>query len=180
MNTTSFFLEFDLNIGEIHKLNKMYFEKLYKQKVTIFSGIFLVYMIFFDFFDLRDDIDCIKWVVRNLFFVIFYITFQYSIVKTITAIIFQFTKKLAKYGRFSKKYKFNFSPSGICVHSPLGEVIHKWGKIEKAILTRDFFFLYIKDTNGYIISISNKYNERKKINELIAFVERNVTRITKV
>lgn len=62
----------------------------------------------------------------------------------------------------------------------LGEIIHKWSQIEKAILTKDFFFLYIKDRNRYIISISNKDNNGRKMDELIAFVETNVTPITKV
>lgn len=61
-----------------------------------------------------------------------------------------------------------------------GEIVHKWSQIEKAILTKDFFFLYIKDRNRYIISISNKDNNDRKMDELIAFVESNVTRVTKV
>jgi len=62
----------------------------------------------------------------------------------------------------------------------LGEFAHKWTQIEKAILTKDFFFLYIKERNGYIISISNKDTETRNMKELIAFVENNVTQITKV
>ena len=61
-----------------------------------------------------------------------------------------------------------------------GEIVHKWSQIEKAILTKDFFFLYIKDRNRYIISISNKDNNDRKMDELIAFVESNVTPVTKV
>lgn len=180
MNTSGFFLEFELNIAEIQKLNKMYFKSLYRQRVSVITGIFLLYAMFFDFFDLNDDIDFMKWVLRNLIFVILFLAFQYSFIETLSAVIFRFTKRFAAYNRYNKKYKFNFSPSGIYVRSPLGEIVHKWGQIEKAILTKDFFFLYVKDRNGYIISISNKYSNRRKINELIAFVERNVTQIAKV
>ncbi|MCC9065608.1 YcxB family protein [Flavobacterium piscisymbiosum] len=180
MNTTNFCLEFDLNTSEIRKLNKMYFKDLYKEKVIIFSGIVLLMVIFFDFFDLNNEVDYLQWLLRNLVIIILFFSFQYSLVNTISKVFFQFTKKLLKYNRFSKKYKFNFSNSGICVHSPLGEFAHKWSQIEKAILTKDFFFLYVKDTNGYIISISNKCKNHHKIDQLIAFVEVNVTPIIKI
>jgi hypothetical protein len=62
----------------------------------------------------------------------------------------------------------------------LGGFSHKWCKIEKAILTKDFFFLYVKEKNGYIISISNKCNNKGKISELVAFIENNITKVTKV
>jgi hypothetical protein len=61
-----------------------------------------------------------------------------------------------------------------------GGFSHKWCKIEKAILTKDFFFLYVKEKNGYIISISNKCNNKRKISELVAFMENNVIQVTKV
>ncbi|WP_428232283.1 YcxB family protein [Flavobacterium sp.] len=178
MNHTTFSLEFDLNLSEIRKLNKMYFKCIYKERVTIFCGIVLFLALFFDFFN--DDIDFIKWIVRNLILIILFLTFQYSFVNIIIKVIFQFAKKLEKYNRFSSRYKFNFNNSGICVHSPLGEFVHDWAQIEKAILTKDFFFLYVKDRNGYIISISNKGNKERKMDELIAFVESNVTQISKV
>jgi len=180
MNASGFYMEFELNIGEIRKLNKMYFKNLYKDRVIVFSGLVLLFAVFFDFFDLNDDVDYIKWLVRNLVLIILFFLFQYSFVNTISKVVFQFTKKLLKHNSFSKKYKFNFTNSSICVHSPMGEIVHKWSQIEKAILTKDFFFLYIKDRNGYIISISNKENNGRKMNELIAFVESNVTTVTKV
>jgi len=62
----------------------------------------------------------------------------------------------------------------------MGEVVHKWSQIEKAILTKDFFFLYVRGRNNYIISISSKYNNGRKIDELISFVEHNVTHINKI
>ncbi|WP_370526659.1 YcxB family protein [Flavobacterium sp. MDT1-60] len=105
--------------------------------------------------------------------------FQYSFVNTTCKITFELIKKLLRFDRFLVKYKFNFTNSFIYVHSPLGEFVHKWTQIEKAILTKDFFFLYVKEKNGYIISISNK-NENRNIKELITFVERNVIQVTKV
>ncbi|OMQ10469.1 hypothetical protein BXU01_14430 [[Flexibacter] sp. ATCC 35103] len=180
MNTSGFFLEFELNIGEIHKLNKMYFKSLYKEKVTVFLGIVLFFAIFFDFLNLDNDTDVINWLVRNLILIILFFLFQYSFVKPISKTIFQFSKKLLKYNRFSKKYKFNFTNSNIFVHSPLGEFVYKWSQIENAILTKDFFFLYVRDRNGYIISISNKTNDGRNIHELVDFVENNVTHVTKI
>lgn len=62
----------------------------------------------------------------------------------------------------------------------MGEIAHRWDQIEKAILTKDFLFLYIKDRNGYIITISNKDENGRNMDQLIAFVESNVTSIKKV
>jgi len=180
MSNSGFFLEFELNIGEIRKLNKMYFKSLYRERVVVFSGILLISAVFFDFFDLNDEIDYIQWLVRNLILIVLFFLFQYSFVNTISKVVFQFIKKLLKYNRFSKKYKFNFTNSRIYVHSPMGEVVHKWSQIEKAILTKDFFFLYVRGRNNYIISISSKYNNGRKIDELISFVEHNVTHINKI
>ncbi|KQB40111.1 YcxB family protein [Flavobacterium aquidurense] len=180
MNTSGFLLEFELNIAEIRKLNKMYFKNLYKEKVTVFLGIVLFLAIFFDFFYLNNDTDLVTWLLRNLILIILFFLFQYSFVNVISKTIFQFSKKLLKYNRFSKKYKFNFTNSRICVHSPLGEFVYKWSQIENAILTKDFFFLYVRDRNGYIISISNKANNGRNIHELIDFVENNVTHVTKI
>lgn len=180
MKTSNFFLEFDLNTSEIRKLNKMYFNNLYKERVIIFSAVMLLLVVFFDFFDLNDDVDYIQWLVRNLILIILFFLFQYSFVSTMSKVVLQFTKKLLKYHKFTDKYKFNFTNSSIYVHSPMGEFVHKWSQIEKAILTKDFFFLYVRGRNGYIISISNKYKSDRKIDELIAFVETNVTHITKI
>ncbi|MDQ6471702.1 YcxB family protein [Flavobacterium sp. LHD-80] len=90
------------------------------------------------------------------------------------------TKKLLKFDNFINKYKLNFTNSLIYVRSPLGEFTHKWSQIDKAILTKDFFFLYVKEKNNYIISISNKYNNDRNMTDLIAFVESNVTQVIKV
>ncbi|WP_431242055.1 YcxB family protein [Flavobacterium sp. P21] len=110
----------------------------------------------------------------NIFFL-----FQYSFVKTVSDLIFRLIKKLLKFDKFISKYKLNFTNSFIYVRSPIGEVSHKWSHIEKAILTKDFLLLYIKEKNGYIISISNKYNTNRNLGKLIAFVESNGTHITK-
>lgn len=179
MNTSNLSLIFELNPSEIRKLNKMYFKNVYKERVVILSFMMLLFLMFFDSFSLNDDNEFVQWAIKNVLLVLVFFLFQYSIVDTICKIIFQLTKKLLRFDKFVTKYKFNFTNSSIYVHSPLGEVVHKWNKIEKAILTKDFFFLYVKDRNGYIISISNKCNDRN-MNELITFVENNVTPITKV
>lgn len=180
MNTSNFSLVFELNASEIRKLNKMYFKNLYKERVTIISCIVLLYLMFFDSFNLGGDNDFIQWVIKNLVLVVLFFMFQYSFVNTICKIIFQLAKKLLRFDKFVSRYKFDFTNSFIRVHSPLGEFAHKWNKIEKAILTKDFFFLYVKDRNGYIISISNKCNDGRNMEKLISFVENNVVRITKV
>ncbi|MFH6994797.1 hypothetical protein [Flavobacterium sp. FlaQc-48] len=87
---------------------------------------------------------------------------------------------MAKSDNFACKYRFHFTNSFICIHSPLGDFTHKWSKIEKAMLTRDFLFLYFKEKNGYIISISTKYSDRRNMEELISFVENNVIHVIKV
>lgn len=180
MNASDFSLEFELNGTEIQKLNKMYFKNLYKEKVTIFSIVLLLFSIVYDCFSLDDGNDLVIWIIRNLVLIVFFLIFQYSFVNAVCKMIFQMIRKLLKFDSFIKKYKFNFTNSFIYVHSPLGKIAHKWSQIEKAILTKDFFFLYVKEKNGYIISISNKNKDGRDIKELIAFVESNVTQITKV
>jgi len=179
MNTSNFSLEFELNNSEIRKLNKMYFKDLYKERVVIASFLILLFLMFFDSFSFNDDNEFFQWIIKNVVLILLFFMFQYSIVNSICKIIFQLAKKLLKFDAFFSKYKFNFTNSFISVHSPLGEFVHNWSKIEKAILTKDFFFLYVKDRNGYIISISNKCNDRN-MSELIDFVEKNVTQVTKV
>jgi len=180
MSSANFSLEFDLNISEIRKLNKMYFKGICKKRVLFFLVAFLLAAIFFDFFNLNSDNDIIEWIIGNLFIVIAFLLFQYLFVNAISKVIFQLVNKLMQSEHFIRKYKFNFTNSFICVHSPLGEFVHKWCYIEKAILTKDFLFLYFKERNGYIISISNQYNGSRKMEELIAFVEKNVMHITKI
>ena len=180
MNSSKFSLEFELNVSEIRKLNKMYFKHLYKKRATIFSVIIILGLIFFDFFSLNDEDDFIKWILRNLVLILLFYIFQHPLVNSISKITFRLIKKMVKSDNFARNYKFNFNNSSLQVHSPLGAVAHKWSKIEKAILTKDFFFLYIKDRNRYIISISNKNDDNRNMKSLIAFVESNVTHIIKI
>lgn len=177
MNSANFSLEFELNVSEIRKLNKMYFKHLYKERGMIFSCFAMFCIIFFDFIY---EEDFTTWIVKDLVIIVLFFSFQYPIINTICKLIFQLTGKLSKFERFVRKYKLNFTNSSIYVHSPLGEFAHKWSKIEKAILTKDFFFLYVKDKNGYIISISNKGDTDRNMNKLLSFIESNVTPITKV
>ncbi|MNY19007.1 hypothetical protein D3C86_1524200 [compost metagenome] len=179
MNASNFSLEFRLSADEVRKLNKMYFKNLYKGRVQILFGFVLLFYIFSSFFDLSNGSDLITWIIRNLTFVIIFFMFQYSFVNTTSKLTFELIKKLLRFDGFLMKYKFNFTNSFIYVHSPLGGFVHKWTQIEKAILTKDFFFLYVKGKNRYIISISNK-NQNRDIKELIAFVERNVIQVMKV
>lgn len=176
MKASNFSLEFRLNVDEIRKLNKMYFKNMYEKQVRILFGFVLFLSIFYD---LNDRGDLIIWLIRNLGFVIIFFMFQYSFVSTTCKLIFQIIKKLLRFERFIVRYKFNFTNSFIYVHSPFGDFVHKWTQIEKAILTKDFFFIYIKEKSGYIISISNK-KQNRNMKELITFVERNVIQITKV
>jgi len=179
MNVSNFSLEFRLSVDEVRMLNKMYFKNLYKERVRILFGFVLLFYFFYSFFDMINGGDLIIWIIRNMTFVIIFFMFQYSFVNTISKLTFELIKKLLKFDRFIIKYKFNFTNSFIYVHSPLGEYVHKWTQIEKAILTKDFFLLYVKEKNGYIISISNKKKD-SDMEELIAFVESNVIQITKV
>lgn len=179
INNPNFSLEFGLNLVEITKLNKMYFKNRYKERLRIVVVIILFFSIFYDFFDVNDT-DFVIWLIRNLILIVLFLLFQYSFVNMLCKLFFQVVKKLLTFDRFIAKYKFNFTNSFIQVHSPLGEFAHKWTKIEKAILTKDFFLLYVKEKNGYIISISYKYNSERNIEKLVAFVESNVTHVMKV
>lgn len=178
MNTSNFSLEFELNVSEIQKLNKMYFKHLYKERVLIVSSLIVLSLILFDFFR-TGDIDTTQWIIRSLMLIVFFLLIQYSLINAVCKLIFGLAKKLLRFDAFISKYKFNFTNSLIYLHSPLGEFTHKWNEIEKAILTKDFFFLYVKKRNGYIITISNKGNKRN-IDELIAFIEKNVTHVVKI
>lgn len=179
MNTSKFSMEFELNLAEVRKLNKMYFKRLYKERVTVFFVAVLIFLIFVDFFNLNNDEDLLKWEIRNIILIVLFLMFHSSLVNAICRLIFQFSRKIAEYSNVFGRYTFNFTSSCIYVHSPLGGFAHKWNQIEKAILTKDFFFLYIKDNDHHIISISNKC-DRRNMNELIEFVESNVTEITKM
>lgn len=177
MSTSTFSLEFDLNTAEIRNLNKMYFKDLYKKRVMFFLALILLGIVFLD---LGHDNDFFQWTIRNLVLVILFLLFHYVIVNAICKVTFRLIKRLLKFDSFVRRYKFSFNNSFICVHSPLGEFTHQWSQIEKAILTKDFFLLYIRDRNGYIISISNKDNSSQKIAELIEFIDCNVTQVERV
>lgn len=180
MNTANFSLEFKLDLNEIRKLNKMYFKDLYKKKVMLFLAILLCTTVLFDFFNLKSDNDFIQWMIGSLVLIILFLLFHYSLVNAICKMTFHLIKRLLKFDGFIKKYKFNFTDSFICVRSPIGVFTHEWSCIEKAIMTKDFLFLYVKDKNGYIISISNNYNDSRQMNELVSFVNKNVTQIAKI
>ncbi|MEP6932000.1 MAG: hypothetical protein ABI850_18395 [Flavobacterium sp.] len=180
MNTSKFSAEFELNINEIQKLNKMYFKRLYKGRVTVFFIIILMSFLFYDFFNLESQEDFIKWQLRSLVLIVSFFMFHYTFVNATCKIIFKLMRQLVGYTGFIGRYKLNFTNSYIYVNSPLGAFAHKWSQIEKAVLTKDFFFLYVKDTDQHIISISNKYNNKRNMPDLIAFVARNVTDITKM
>jgi len=180
MNNAQFSLEFELNTAEIRKLNKMYFKNLWEERIRFLSNMLLVVAIVLNLFYL-DNSDYIIWLIRNLSFILLFLLLQYPFVNTLCRLIFQLIKELLKVDRFISKYKLNFTNSSIYVHSPIGEITHKWSQIEKAILTKDFFLLYIKESKGYnIISISNKCNKDRNMEGLIAFVESKVVHITKV
>jgi hypothetical protein len=177
MNISNFSLEFELNTSEIQKLNKMYFKHLYKQRILVTSCIVIFFLIFFD---LGSGNDLMEGMIRSVVLIVFFLMVQYSFVNSVYKIICSLAKKLVKSETFINKYRLNCTNSFICVHSPLGAFTHNWTKIEKAILTKDFFFLYVKEKNNYIISISNRNANGRNMDELIAFVENNVTHVTKV
>lgn len=180
MNGANFSLEFKLDINEIQKLHKMYFKDLYKKKVMVFLTILFFATVFFDFFNFRNNNDIVQWILGSFILVILFLLFHYSLVDAICKMTFRLIKKLLQFDGFAKKYKFSFTDSFICVCSPIGVFKHEWSCIEKAIMTKNFLFLHVKDKNGYIISISNNYKDSRQMNELISFVNKNVTLITKV
>lgn len=180
MNATNFLLEFELNISEIRKLNKMYFEHLFRERFIFISLFFLLFLIFVDFAYINEDQDFSAWLIRSLALIVFFVIIEYSFINTISKIGFQLTKRLLKSNRFNNRYKITFTSLEIYVKSPLGELTHKWASIEKVILTKNFLFLYVRGRNNYIISISNKDYDFRKMEELLVFVEKNVTRIIKV
>ncbi len=179
-NATNFSMEFELSVSEIRKLNKMYFEQLYKQRILIFSSLVLCSIIVLDFFNKDENNDVFQWIIKSLLIIVFFLLIQYSFVQALCNVIFKIAQKLVRFDTFISQYKFNFTNSLLCVHSPLGEIKHRWNKIEKAILTKDFFFLYIKERNAYIISISTKNSSGRDIKKLLEFIDTNVTPIIKI
>lgn len=177
MKSSNFSLQFELNVCEIQKLNKMYFKNIYKNRILVSSCIILLFLIFFD---LKSNNDLIEWIIRSLALIVFFLIVQYSLINSVSKMIFRLIKKVLKSENFANQYKLNFTSTSINICSPLGNFKHKWSKIEKAILTKDFLFLYVKDRNGYIISISNNCAGERNMEELISFVENNVVHVLKV
>ncbi|MCD0467112.1 hypothetical protein [Flavobacterium sp. ENC] len=180
MNTSKFSAEFELNINEIQKLNKMYFKRLYKGRVTFFFVIIMVSFLVYDFLNLESQEDFFKFQLRSLVLIVSFFMFQYSFVNATCRLLFKLIRRLIGYSSLFGKYKLNFTSSDIHVNSPLGAFVHKWSQIDKAVLTKDFFFLYVKDKEQHIISISNKFNNNRNMIDLITFVDRHVTQIMKM
>ncbi|WP_164515306.1 YcxB family protein [Flavobacterium ustbae] len=153
---------------------------MFKDRIVTAFFIILVLTIIIDFFNINKGIDFVQWLIRSAILIILFIVIGYALADTICKVIFQLTKKLMKFERFLNKYRFNFTSSEISICSPMGGLIHNWSKIEKVILTKNFLFFYIKERNGYIISVSKKDYEERKIKDLIEFVEKNVTHIIKL
>ncbi|MEZ0182407.1 YcxB family protein [Flavobacterium oncorhynchi] len=176
MKISNFSLQFELNVSEIQKLNEMYFKNIYRNWILLFLGIVLFSLIFLDL-NIQDDL--VEWIIRSLALIIIFLMIQYSFVNSICEIIFRLAKKLQP-EKVKNKYRISFTDCFIYIYSPFGNFTHKWSKIEKAILTKKFLFLYFKERNGYIISISNKKTNERNIEELISFVENNVIHVVKV
>ncbi|RUT72332.1 YcxB family protein [Flavobacterium cupreum] len=180
MNTSKFSAEFELNINEIQKLNKMYFKRLYKGRVTFFFVIIMVSFLLFDFLNLESQEDFFRFQLRSLVLIVSFFMFHYSFVNATCRILFKLVRRLMGYSSLIRKYKLNFTSSDIHVNSPLGAFVHKWSQIDKAVLTKDFFFLYVKDKDQHIISISNKCHGNRNMSDLITFVDCHVTQIMKM
>jgi len=177
MNTANFLLEFELDVSEIKRLNKMYFRHLFKERIVFVLLAVLLLLILNDF---SLQMDYFDWLIRSLLLVVFFVMIQFLLIDVISKSIFKLTKIIIGLKNSSSKYKLSFTYSDICVKSPLGELTHKWSKIEKVIQTKNSLFLYIKERNGYIISISKKESNSRKIEELLSFVEKNVVHVIKV
>lgn len=177
MTAANFSLEFQLNISEVRKLDKMYFRHLFKERIVFGLLIILILTIFVDF-TLENDF--FQWLIKSLVLIVFFVIIQFSFIDSISRVVFELTKKVLKVDKYHNQYKLKFTYSDISIKSPLGELTHKWTKIEKVISTKNFLFLYIKERNNYIISISKKDYNSLKIEELLAFVENNVMHIIKV
>jgi len=180
MTASDFSLEFQLHLSEIRKLNKMYFRHLFKMRIILLILFALVSLIAIDFWNTNLNQDFFSWIVRSLILIVAFVLMQSSIVDATSKIIFSITKKLLRFENFNNRYKFSFTNSLISVQSPLGHLTHEWSKIEKVISTKSFLFLYIKEKNGYIISISKKHCDCTKMEQLITFVENNITHVITV
>lgn len=177
MSAASFSLEFQLNISEVRKLNKMYFKHLLRERIVSFIFAVLMLMILIDYIMESDFLD---WLIRSLFLVVFFVIIQFSFIDIISKTIFKWISRILKLDKFPNRCKLSFTYSNICVKSPLGELTHKWSNIEKVISTKNFLFFYVKERNGYIISISKNESNARKLEELLSFVEKHVIQIIKV
>ncbi len=177
MSAAAFLLEFQLKNSEIKKLNKMYIENLLQNIVfCTFSVVFSLYVIF-DFINTDSQAE---WLIKSLLSIIFIVVIQMLTVNFISKIIYRIIKRLLKFDKFQRQYKLVFNYTNICICSPFIELTHKWSKIDKVILTKDSLFLYLKEQNAYIISISTKNCEFRKMQELVDFLEKNVIQVLKV
>lgn len=158
----------------------MYFEHLFRERIIFVSIVILVFFIFFDFPIINIEDDFFLWIIRSLAIIVFFVIVENSFVDAVSRITFQLAKKLLKFEKLNSKYKFIFTDSKVSIRLPLGKLTHKWTAIEKAILTKNFLFLYIKEENNYIISISRKDYNCRKMEELLTFVEQNVVHIIKI
>lgn len=177
MNSPDFSVQFNLNFCEIQKLNKMYFKNIYKDRILLSASAVLFSIIISD---LNGGHDLIEWIIRSLVLIILFLMVQYSFVNAVSKMLFRLWAELLKFKSFACKYQLSFTGSVIRIHSPLGNFTHSWSRIEKAVLTKDFLFLYVKDQNGYIISISKSCKGGRNIRELISFVEHNVADVVRV
>lgn len=177
MKAANFSLEFQLNISEIRKLNKMYFEHLFKERLIYVFFVVALIVLFLDFIN---EADFFQWLISCLVTLVFLVVIQFFFLDAISRTIFCLTKWLIQYHKFYSRYKLTFTYSDVCVRSPLRDLKHKWTKIEKVISTKNFLFLYVKERNAYIISISKKDHNCQKIEELVSFVENHVMHVIKV
>ncbi|WP_420842744.1 YcxB family protein [Flavobacterium humidisoli] len=177
MRAANFSLEFQLNISEIRKLNKMYFEHLFKERLIYVFFVVALVMLFLDFIN---EADLFQWFISCLVTLVLLVIIQFFCLDAICRMIFFLTKWLIKYNKFYSRYKLTFTYSDVCVRSPIRELKHKWTKIEKVISTKNFLFLYVKERNAYIISISKKDHNCQQIEELVSFVENHVMHVIKV
>lgn len=180
MSANAFLLEFQLKNSEIKKLNKMYIENLLHN--IVFCSFFAIFSlcVFFDFINTDSTSDLNQWLIKSVIFIILIVIIQISTVDMITRLIYKIVKRLLKFDKFQSQYKLIFNYTDICIRSPFVELTHKWSKIDKVILTKDSLFIYLKEQNAYIISISTKNCEFRKMQELVDFVEKNVMQVLKV
>ncbi|RYJ37645.1 hypothetical protein NU08_3419 [Flavobacterium anhuiense] len=177
MPASNFSLELQLNISEIRKLNKMYFEHLFKEWIVYV--LFIVALVTATLEFVREA-DFFQWLISCLLTLVLLVVIQFFFVDVISRTILGLAKRLIMYHQFYNRYKLTFTYFDISIQSPLGELKHKWTKIEKVISTKKSLFLYVKEKNTYIISISKKDHNCQEIEKLLSFVENHVMNVIKV